>query len=133
MSQSSGEVAPVSWYAVTFDCADPYAVASFWAAALCRDVADFSTPDHVILVPKDDSRQPRIVFNRVPEPKTVKNRVHVDIATMDFDCHTMRLTELGATRITDYDFEDSRWSTFLDVEGNEFDLIDITRRSPGAG
>lgn len=123
----------MSWYAVTFDCTEPAAVANFWAAALGHAVAGFSTADHVVLVPRHDDPGPRIVCNRVPEPKAVKNRVHIDIATTDFDSDAGRLSQLGATRASDYDFEDSRWSTFQDIEGNEFDLVDITRPSPGAG
>jgi Glyoxalase-like domain len=124
---------PMSWYAVTFDCAAPSRVADFWASALSRGIADFSTDDHVVLVPPTGSAEPRIVFNRVPEPKTVKNRVHIDISTTDFAVDGARLTHLGATRMADYDFADSRWTTFVDVEGNEFDLVDVTRPSPGAG
>lgn len=124
---------PMSWYAVTFDCAEPSRVADFWASALGHGVADFSTADHVVLVPPSGGPGPRIVFNRVPEPKTLKNRVHIDIATTDFASDAERLGQLGATRKADYNFEDSRWSTFQDREGNEFDLVDVTRPSPGAG
>lgn len=133
MSQSVHEPQPMSWYAVTFDCAEPIEVAGFWASALGREVADFSTGDHVVLQSPTGSAQPRIVFNRVPEPKTVKNRVHIDIATTDFASDAARLTQLGADRRADYDFPDSRWTTFVDIEGNEFDLVDVARPAPGAG
>ena len=98
----------MSWYAVTFDCAEPSSVADFWAAALgpwdCRLLHRRSRCPCAA----HGSPEPRIVFNRVPEPKTVKNRVHIDIATTDFALDAGRLAHLGATRMADYDFEDSR-------------------------
>ena len=66
---------------------------------------------------------PRIVFNKVPEPKTVKNRLHLDVVSDTFDAETELLLSLGAERLRDVQRDKSRWTTFADIEGNEFDLI----------
>ena len=75
-----------SLFAVTIDCADASAVAQFWAAALGRQVAEGSTPEHVVLLPDGPAAGgQRLVFNKVPEPKTVKNRVHLDLILRSAD------------------------------------------------
>jgi predicted enzyme related to lactoylglutathione lyase len=59
----------------------------------------------------------------IPEPKTVKNRLHLDLRTDQFEAETRRLIGLGATPIRDIEKPTARWTTFADPEGNEFDLI----------
>jgi catechol 2,3-dioxygenase-like lactoylglutathione lyase family enzyme len=109
---------------VAFDCADAAAVARFWAAVLGREVADDPTREHaVVLVDDKGARGPRLVFHRVPEPKLGKNRLHLDLITADFDGETERLIALGAHKIRDIEQGGARWTTFGDIEGNEFDLI----------
>ena len=115
-----------SLLAVTFDCADAPALARFWADVLGRQVAEDSTSEHAILLPGDgdgDGSGPRIAFNKVPEPKTVKNRLHFDVISDTFDTKTERLLSLGARRLRDVERGEIRWTTFADIEGNEFDLI----------
>jgi len=57
-----------------------------------------------------------MTFNKVLEPKTDKNRLHLD-------AETERLLSLGARRLRDLQADKARWTTFADIEGNEFDLI----------
>ena len=64
-----------------------------------------------------------VVFNVVPEPKTVKNRLHLDLISDTFVAETERLLSLGARRLRDVQTDQARWTTFADIEGNEFDLI----------
>jgi len=65
----------------------------------------------VILLPGDgDTGGPRITFNKVPEPKTVKNRVHLDLISDTFDAETERLQSLGAHRLRDLQRDKSRWT-----------------------
>jgi len=111
-----------SLLAVTFDCADAATLAGFWADVLGRPVADDPTSEQAVLLPGDTSG-PRIVFHKVPEPKTVKNRLHLDVVSDTFDAETERLLSLGAERLRDVQRDKSRWTTFADIEGNEFDLI----------
>jgi hypothetical protein len=108
--------------AVTFDCQDALIVARFWAAVLGRDVAAGSTSEHAVLPPRG-SGIPRLVFNSVPESKVVKNRLHIDVLSDEFSTEVVRIEDLGATRLADHVIGGLRWTTFADVEGNEFDLI----------
>ena len=113
-----------SLLAIAIDCADAPAVARFWADVLGRQVAEGSTSEHAVLLRGDgDTGGPRITFNKVPEPKTVKNRLHLDVISDTFDAETERLLSLGARKLSDRQSGGSRWTTFADIEGNEFDLI----------
>jgi hypothetical protein len=113
-----------SLFAVAIDCSDPTALARFWAGVLGRQVAGDSTSERVVLLAGDgDASGPPITFNKVPEPKTVKNRLHLDLISDTFDAETERLLSLGAQRLRDLQADKSRWTTFADIEGNEFDLI----------
>ena len=62
----------------------------------------------------------------LPEGKTVKNRLHPDLATSDYERETSRLTKLGAVKLNELEEGGTRWTTFADPEGNEFDLIATT-------
>lgn len=64
-----------------------------------------------------------MAFHQVPEAKTVKNRLHLDLISDDFAAESDRLLSLGATRVTDVETGGARWTTFRDPEGNEFDLV----------
>jgi hypothetical protein len=91
---------------------------------LGRQVADGATAEHAVLpADADPAHGPRLAFHRVPEPKTSKNRLHLDLIAADFDAETARLLALGATKLNNITQGAARWSTFADIEGNEFDLI----------
>jgi hypothetical protein len=109
---------------VAVDCANAAMLAAFWSRVLGRPVADGATIDTAV-VPADDDRShgPRLGFHRVPEPKTSKNRLHLDLIAGDFDAETARLLALGAVKVNDVCQNGARRLTFLDIEGNEFDLI----------
>lgn len=66
----------------------------------------------------------RVLFQAVPEPKTVKNRVHLDlmVGPDTHDAEVERLVGLGATLVSDHDGDDGRWTLLTDPEGNEFDV-----------
>ena len=66
----------------------------------------------------------RILFQAVPEPKTVKNRVHLDllVGPEDHDAEVERLLALGATVVSVHDGQEGRWTLLVDPEGNEFDV-----------
>jgi predicted enzyme related to lactoylglutathione lyase len=107
---------PVYIKSVTFDCADALRVATFWAAALGTDVDEDSTPDKAF-VEAPGWGGPNMWFQRVPEPKTAKNRQHYDLrATGTVADEVARLTALGATVVTPGD----ELTTMQDPEGNEF-------------
>lgn len=112
-------------FAVSFDARDAQAVASFWAAALGRTVADGASSDNAALAADPAVPGSRISFHRVPEAKTVKNRMHFDLISTDFDAEIDRLTGLGATKLNEVKKDTvAHWATLADPEGNEFDVID---------
>jgi hypothetical protein len=68
------------------------------------------------------SRQPALKHGSLPESKTVKNRLHLDVIAADPEAEIARLVELGATRVADRDEYGYTWTLMADPEGNEFDL-----------
>ena len=103
---------------ITFDCNDALAAATFWAGVLGREPADGASSDYAML-----PGSPAWSFMKVPEKKTAKNRVHVDLHVDDDLAGAVdRIVALGATRLGDFDEAGFRWTTLLDPEGNEFDV-----------
>jgi hypothetical protein len=109
----------ISIYATSFDAADAAAIAAFWAEALGRKVNPGATSGSATVAPGDGTDEGPLLFHGVPEGKAVKNRLHLDLITTDFDVELARLRGLGATELSSFE----RWSTLADPEGNEFDLI----------
>ena len=102
---------------VVIDCADPLALAPFWAEALAYDnVGQFD--QYVVLLPRQ-SGHPPVMLQGVPEPKLGKCRVHIDIRAADVEAEARRLEALGAKRI-DIGQGEQAWITMADPEGNEF-------------
>ena len=135
-------MSPTTWQ-LTMDTADPHAQADFWAAALHYDVENNSTlvqslvdqglvPAEATIVHKGvlsfrnlrairgDGR--RILFQVVPEGKTVKNRLHLDlnVGTEQIFAEAERLTGLGATQLQEVDEPGTHHIVMADPEGNEF-------------
>ncbi|MFD5976795.1 VOC family protein [Streptomyces bacillaris] len=106
---------------ITIDCADPYALGTFWSRVLGAPLAsdDFPGDPEALL----ETPGAAILFVRSNDPKTVKNRVHLDIQPQDRtrDEEVERLLVLGATMVGDHRRPDGRgWATLTDPEGNEF-------------
>ena len=101
---------------LTFDCHDALRVATFWAAALGSDVDEDSTVEKAF-VEAPGWGGPNIWFNAVPEPKTAKNRLHLDLrAPGAVSDEVARLVGLGATVVAGT----ANLVTLHDPEGNEF-------------
>jgi predicted enzyme related to lactoylglutathione lyase len=109
--------------ALTIDCADPAALADFWGTVLGRPVSPGATAENAQLEATDPASGPRMFFQRVPEAKSVKNRLHLDLSTERYDQEIERLTGLGAKPVDEVEVPGVRWTTFADPEGNEFDLL----------
>ncbi len=107
--------------AVTFDCANALTLAEFWSAVLARplDSGEPAASPFFARIPAGEG-SPSMMFIQVPEPKTVKNRTHLDLATDNREAEVERLLALGATRIHDKDEWGLQWTTLADPEGNEF-------------
>ncbi|MGW6278316.1 VOC family protein [Kribbella sp. NPDC055071] len=114
------------------DAADPQPLARFWAAALGYVLEPgFDGPDRASIIDPDDEL-PAIGFARVPEPKTAKNRLHIDIRVAGPGLRTeasgerMRskaaeLVGLGAVQVREEFYGDQLGHiVMLDPEGNEF-------------
>jgi hypothetical protein len=100
---------------VVIDCADPLRLAEFWAAATGYGV-DHGDEEWVTL---RGSGVP-LGFQRVPEPKLGKNRVHVDLHAPDEEAEARRIEHLGATRLYRSNDPEDVFITLADPEGNEF-------------
>src|SRR3712207_4516062 len=107
---------------VAFDCSDPYALAQFWSGVVGHPVDPDCAPGDAEVVIEPPAG-PRLYFQAVPEPKTVKNRVHVCLEPGDRerDAEVERLLALGASVLGDHRTSDGAgWVVLLDPAGNEF-------------
>lgn len=105
---------------VVLDCADPTSLSQFWTAALGYVVLEEGEP--IVLASGPEGIDgPVLLLQGVPEPKTGKNRMHLDIHAADLDGEVERLEGLGASRIAEPQ-EDRGWCWVVmsDPEGNEF-------------
>jgi predicted enzyme related to lactoylglutathione lyase len=107
---------------VTIDCADPDRLAPFWQAATGLPV--LARHDNEVILSAAPAARPRLILIRVPEPKTAKNRVHLDLETPDLEAETARLVGLGATRHATIAEHGVRWTVLTDPVGNEFCLVE---------
>jgi predicted enzyme related to lactoylglutathione lyase len=111
---------------LTFDCADPRRLAEFWAASLGWEIEDADEDDASVKArgTSDDTPWQGLYFQRVPEGKVVKNRVHLDLRPLDsMAAEVERSVALGATIQSRVDDEGSFWTVMLDPEGNEFCIL----------
>lgn len=104
---------------VTFDCADPQRQAAFWAEVTGYDLVT-TTEDFAALAAPDKRGVRGILFWKVPEPKTTKSRIHVDLAAKDPAAEVDRLVALGAAKIEARQGNGTSWTVMADPEGNEF-------------
>ena len=107
---------------IAFDCADVFRVANFWSALLGRPLDAGSSEVFASIGGADGERaEPAWYFNKVPEPKRGKNRVHVDLTTPDSSAVDEMLA-LGATVVGEHEVpgRSHRWTVMQDPEGNEF-------------
>jgi predicted enzyme related to lactoylglutathione lyase len=108
---------------VTIDCAEPYELGTFWSQVTGWPMSDEDEPgdDEVLIVAP--APMPGLLFIRVPESKSVKNRIHFDWGPTERtrDEEVERVIGLGAKLYEDHRVPDGRgWVTLQDPEGNEF-------------
>ena len=106
------------WYSVVVDCGDVQAQARFWSQVLAWPVV-YQSEDEVVLAADSE---PGLVFVPAPEGKTVKNRLHIDLAPDDQEREVERVLALGATR-ADIGQGEQPWVVLADPEGNEFCVL----------
>lgn len=107
---------------IVFDCANAAKLADFWAGVLRLEV-DAEANEYFATVNKSGEGV-ALMFIQVPEPRTGKNRLHVDLATADWETEVDRLLALGANRHSEHDEYGTHWLTLTDPEGSLFDLAD---------
>ena len=107
-------------WGVVIDCADPPTLAAFWSMFTGYEV-DHGDDDWVSL--RSPNGDERISFQKVPEPKTVKNRVHLDFAAEDEEATATWIESLGATRRWVSEDPDDPFVVLADPEGNEFCVV----------
>jgi len=114
-----------SFDSVTIECLDPDALAAFWCEVFDTkiDTREGSPVDHIDLLPAAGA--PTIRLLRVDEPKTAKDRMHIDVLVDDVERAVAQLEAAGATVVegTDRNGHDRATQTMLDPEGNKFCLI----------
>jgi Glyoxalase-like domain len=119
---------------VVMDCADPIALADFWEAALGFSVRTGDGQPYVMLS-GSALRRPlnHLTLQRVPEPKTVKNRTHIDLFARSVAAEVERLVGLGATIVSRMPEEaegaELVFAAMDDPEGHEFCVIASPARS----
>jgi catechol 2,3-dioxygenase-like lactoylglutathione lyase family enzyme len=126
----------IRWYSVVVDCRDVAALSRWWAEALGWRIV-YEAANEVVVVPQhaiDPARDvpplergPGLIFVPVPEGKTVKNRLHIDLAPSPDagqEVEVRRLEALGARRAdVGQDPEKVSWVVMADPEGNEFCVL----------
>ena len=121
---------------VVMDCEDPVRLGDFWQEAIGFTVRTGDGQPYVTLS-GSDLRRPlnHLTLQRVPEPKTVKNRTHIDLFARDVSAEVARLEGLGATAISQEPDAGTGGELLIvvmaDPEGNEFCVI--ARPSSGSG
>ena len=111
---------PTPQFGLVLDCTDPEPLAQFWSEALGYTNVG-SAGSYVALYPAHGIG-PKLLLQRVAEPKTSKNRMHLDIEVPDIEREANRLLELGARRVSESTCSEhgSTWILMADPEGNEF-------------
>jgi len=110
---------PLRWQNIVVDCRNPERVARFWSQALGLPVQGPQDGEWW-LEPGGD--HPDILFLEVPEAKSVKNRVHLDLRPDDHAAEVERLLGLGARHV-DIGQRNVSWVVMADPEGNEFCVL----------
>jgi len=109
---------------LVLDCADPERLADFWAPAL--GYVNLGTAGSYVALFPDGRPGPKLLLQKVTEPKAVKNRMHLDIEVRDIHAEADRLLALGATKVSEAPCQEhgSTWLLMADPEGNEFCICD---------
>ena len=118
---ADGAIGRFHWLVI--DTVDPARIAPFWCALLGVEERGWFGDDYLML--KGDEGTPPVAFQRVPEAKSVKNRLHVDLAVDDLDGAFAQIVAFGGSAVSDILEMPGgyRWRVMADPEGNEFCIV----------
>jgi predicted enzyme related to lactoylglutathione lyase len=105
---------------LVLDASDVDRLAEFWAAALgYRPFGRFKQYRSLV---DPDGRGPKLILQQVPEPKSAKNRMHLDVHAADVAAEVVRLVGLGARQIDEAPLDEAgtSWVRMQDPDGNDF-------------
>ena len=113
------------WYGVTIDCVDPDRMATFWGSLLDREPTDEMAGEGWATIGSRDDAQPRITFQRVPEPRIGKVRLHLDVRVDDIETGIAEVERLGGVCTGErHEYDDGVVVVMTDPEGHVFCLVE---------
>jgi predicted enzyme related to lactoylglutathione lyase len=104
--------------AIMIDCHDPTVLMDFWSQIVGVESAQ-EFPNYIFGT-KLPGNHIRLAFQKVPEKKKVKNRLHLDLTHEDPEALIEKVETLGGSRIADHEISGFHWTVLADPEGNEF-------------
>ena len=118
--------------AVVLDCPDLDRSAEFWCGVLGYVAEPSSLGRYRQLLPADGNGV-ELLLQHVPEAKTTKNRMHLDLRVPDLEAEVTRVLGLGARRVTDRPIEEQGWvwQVLADPDDNEFCILQAPSAHPG--
>lgn len=104
---------------IVLDCVDPQKLAEFWSQALGYEVSGFADQWGMLKGPREGDV---FLLQKVPEQKTGKNRMHIDVTANDIEAKAAELEQIGARRLSEGTVSQfgMNWIVMADPEGNEF-------------
>jgi predicted enzyme related to lactoylglutathione lyase len=112
------------WYGVTVDCVDPDGLAAFWGALLGRRASEEMDGDGWATIGSRNDPQPRLTFQKVPEPKAGKVRLHLDVEVADVAAGMAEVERLGGAFTGErHHYDEGVVVVMADPEGHEFCLV----------
>ena len=114
-------VMAIRWTGVTIDCADPARLAAFWGAVLGREATDEMEGEGWATIGSRYDAHPRLTFQRVPEPRLGKVRLHLDLEVDDLEAAMVEIERLGGSRTGErHEYDEGVVALMADPEGHEF-------------
>ena len=110
---------------VLLDTVDPDVLVPFWSELLGAGVSTTVDGGGFVVLEAAGEGMPALAFQKVPEAKAGKNRMHLDLVVDDLEAATQRITDLGGVWLDGETRElgGYRWRCMADPEGNEFDIV----------
>ena len=115
--------------AVTIDCNDLDLMAAFWAALLGVEIT--AKQDGFGFLAHAPDRKVTVWLQKVPEPRSEKTRIHLDLAVLDLDAAEKRIESLGGSLLGRHEWEGFVWRMCEDPEGNVFDVMQAPVEAAG--